>query len=73
VLRPAVVLADARRDDFVPCQLTSNRYADSRANFANEGVYEWPFERSGNVDVKRAFTRRTTSSTVKPNSRVRSL
>jgi len=31
VLRPAVVLADAGRDDFVLCQLTSNRYADSRA------------------------------------------
>ena len=31
VLRPAIVLADAGRNDFVLCQLTSNRYADTRA------------------------------------------
>jgi mRNA interferase MazF len=30
-LRPAVVLADAGRDDWVLCQITSNAYADSRA------------------------------------------
>ena len=30
-LRPAVVLADAGRGDFVLCQITSKPYADSRA------------------------------------------
>ena len=30
-LRPAVVLADAGRDDWILCQITSNPYADLRA------------------------------------------
>lgn len=30
-LRPAVVLADAERGDFVLCQITSKQYADKRA------------------------------------------
>lgn len=30
-LRPAVVLADAGRDDWVLCQITSKSYADSNA------------------------------------------
>ncbi|MBV8485829.1 MAG: type II toxin-antitoxin system PemK/MazF family toxin [Verrucomicrobia bacterium] len=30
-LRPAAVLADAGRDDWVLCQITSNSYGDSRA------------------------------------------
>jgi len=30
-LRPAVVLADAGKDDFVLCQITSKAYADTRA------------------------------------------
>ncbi len=30
-LRPAVVLADAGRDDYVLCQVTSNPYGDPRA------------------------------------------
>ena len=30
-LRPAVVLANAGRDDWVLCQVTSNSYADPRA------------------------------------------
>ncbi len=30
-LRPAVVLANVGRDDFVACQVTSNRAADARA------------------------------------------
>jgi mRNA interferase MazF len=30
-LRPAVVLADAGKGDFVLCQITSNTYADARA------------------------------------------
>ena len=30
-LRPAVVLADAGRDDWILCQITSNPYGDPRA------------------------------------------
>jgi mRNA interferase MazF len=30
-LRPAVVLADAGRDDWILCQVTSNAYGDPRA------------------------------------------
>jgi mRNA interferase MazF len=30
-LRPAVVLADAGRGDWILCQVTSNRYGDDRA------------------------------------------
>jgi len=30
-LRPAVVLADASRDDWILCQVTSNPYSDSQA------------------------------------------
>ncbi|MEI9865658.1 MAG: type II toxin-antitoxin system PemK/MazF family toxin [Limisphaerales bacterium] len=30
-LRPAVVLADCERNDWLLCQITSNPYADSRA------------------------------------------
>jgi mRNA interferase MazF len=30
-LRPAVVLADAGRDDWILCQITSNPYGDARA------------------------------------------
>ena len=29
--RPAVILADGGRDDFILCQITSNPYADPRA------------------------------------------
>lgn len=30
-LRPAVVLADASKGDYILCQITSNAYSDSRA------------------------------------------
>mgnify|MGYP005839044497 CR=1 FL=1 len=30
-LRPAVILADAGRDDWILCQVTSNPYSDTRA------------------------------------------
>jgi mRNA interferase MazF len=30
-LRPAVVLADSGRDDWILCQITSNPYSDTRA------------------------------------------
>lgn len=38
-LRPAVVLADAGRGDFVLCQVTSNTYADSSAIELTDGSF----------------------------------
>jgi len=39
-LRPALVLADAGRGDFLLCQITSNPYADPRAVELGEGSFE---------------------------------
>ncbi|MBI3432686.1 MAG: type II toxin-antitoxin system PemK/MazF family toxin [Hydrogenophilales bacterium] len=35
-LRPALLLADAGRDDWIACQITSNPYADSHAVLLNQ-------------------------------------
>jgi mRNA interferase MazF len=54
-LRPAVVLADAGRGDFVACQVTSNRDADPRAvelapaSFAAGGLRVVSFARPGKL------------------------
>jgi len=39
-LRPALVLADARRGDWVLCQITSNPYADPHAVTLEEADFE---------------------------------
>ena len=39
-LRPAVVLADAGREDWVLCQVTSKPYGDSRSILLNDGGFE---------------------------------
>ncbi|MGH8537785.1 MAG: type II toxin-antitoxin system PemK/MazF family toxin [Gammaproteobacteria bacterium] len=39
-LRPALVLADAGRGDWVLCQITSNPYADSHAVMIEEEDFE---------------------------------
>jgi mRNA interferase MazF len=39
-LRPAVVLAEISRDDFVLCQVTSNPYADPNAVELTDGEFE---------------------------------
>jgi mRNA interferase MazF len=50
-LRPAVVLADAARGDWVLCQVTSNPYGDSRAlelhaaDFAQGSLHRVSFAR----------------------------
>lgn len=50
-LRPAVVLADAGRGDWVLCQVTSNRYSDQAAiplvatDFAAGGLHRDSFAR----------------------------
>jgi len=38
--RPAVVLADAERGDWILCQITSNSYADARAIELTEDDFE---------------------------------
>ena len=38
-LRPAIVLADAGRDDWVLCQVTSNPYGDVRAILLDESGF----------------------------------
>lgn len=53
--RPAVVLADAGRDDFVLCQVTSNPYADPRAiqvtveSFSSGGLPRTSYVRPGKL------------------------
>lgn len=54
-LRPAVVLADAGRGDWVLCQVTSNLYADLRAvvlensDFAASSLQVTSYARSGKL------------------------
>ena len=54
-LRPAVVLADADRDDWILCQLTSNPYADARAieltdaDFASGSLMRKSYARPGKL------------------------
>lgn len=54
-LRPAVVLADAGRSDFVLCQVTSNPYADplavelSAADFASGSLQRTSYARPGKL------------------------
>jgi mRNA interferase MazF len=38
-LRPAVVLADAGRDDWILCQITSKSYGDTRAISLEDGDF----------------------------------
>jgi mRNA interferase MazF len=54
-LRPAVVLADAGRGDWILCQITSKSYADSRAieltdaNFAEGSLHVVSYARPGKL------------------------
>lgn len=54
-LRPAVVLADSDRDDFLLCQITSNPYADPRAvelipaSFRTGGLQKTSYARPGKL------------------------
>lgn len=54
-LRPAVILADAGRGDFVLCQITSKPYADSRAieignnNFSTGSLRVTSYARPGKL------------------------
>lgn len=59
-LRPALVLADAGRDDWVLCQITSKSYADSRAvelldtAFAQGGLQLASYARPGKLFTAHA-------------------
>ena len=59
-LRPALVLADAGRDDWVLCQITSKPYADSRAvelldtAFAQGGLQLASYARPGKLFTAHA-------------------
>jgi len=52
-LRPAVVLADAGRGDWILCQVTSNPYGDAQAvtldhaSFATDSLYVTSYARPG--------------------------
>lgn len=54
-LRPALLLADAGRGDWIACQITSNPYADDRAipltesEFAEGGLKRASFLRPGKL------------------------
>lgn len=54
-LRPAVVLADAGRGDFVLCQVTSNAFADplaielQAAHFASGSLHRTSYARPGKL------------------------
>jgi mRNA interferase MazF len=54
-LRPAVALADAGRDDWILCQITSNPYGDSRAiplaedSFAAGSLHRTSYARPGKL------------------------
>lgn len=59
-LRPAVVLADAGRGDWILCQITSNAYGDSRAitlaqaDFASGSLRRASFARPGKLFTAHA-------------------
>ena len=56
-LRPAVVLASVGRDDWIPCQVTSNPYADSRAIHITNGNFEaGSLQRSSYARPTKLFT-----------------
>ncbi|MBV5309484.1 type II toxin-antitoxin system PemK/MazF family toxin [Chromatium okenii] len=53
--RPALLLADAGRGDWIACQITSNAYADVRAvvisegDFINGGLLRQSYARAGKL------------------------
>ncbi|MEI7903670.1 MAG: MazF family transcriptional regulator [bacterium] len=59
-LRPAVVLADVGRDDYILCQMTSNPYADPDAvrlgdsDFASGSLHHVSYARPGKLFTANA-------------------
>ena len=56
-LRPAVVLADAGRGDYLLCQVTSNPYADTRAlTLTEESFSQGSLQRTSYARPGKLFT-----------------
>jgi PemK-like, MazF-like toxin of type II toxin-antitoxin system len=56
-LRPAIVLADAGRGDWVLCQVTSNPYADTRAiRLSDESFEQGGLQRPSYARPAKLFT-----------------
>jgi mRNA interferase MazF len=56
-LRPAVVLADAGRGDWILCQVTSNPYADSRAiMLSDKSFHQGELQRTSYARPTKLFT-----------------
>lgn len=73
-LRPAIVLADSGRDDWVLCQITSNPYADTRAveitdrDFAGGGLKRVSYARPGKLFTASASLMVRQGASLKPDS-----
>ena len=56
-LRPAIVLADAGRGDWILCQVTSNPYADTRAiMLSDESFRQGGLQRTSYARPAKLFT-----------------
>jgi mRNA interferase MazF len=56
-LRPAIVLADAGRGDWILCQVTSNPYADTRAiKLTDESFHRGGLQRTSYARPAKLFT-----------------
>ena len=69
-LRPALLVADAGRGDWIACQITSNPYADTRAieltntDFALGGLQRVSYIRPGKLFTASASLFAVTAGTV---------
>ncbi len=69
-LRPALLLADAGRDDWIACQITSNPYADPRAilidndDFTSGGLQRPSYARPGKLFTANGLLFASTAGTV---------
>ncbi len=56
-LRPAIVLADAGRGDWILCQVTSNPYSDTRAIvLSDESFHQGGLQRTSYARPTKLFT-----------------
>ncbi len=72
-LRPAVVLAGVDRDDWILCQITSNRYADglaveiTQSDFASGNLMRTSFARPGKLfSANRSLMQRVVGNLNEP-------
>lgn len=76
-LRPAIVLADAGRDDWILCQVTSHPYGDPRAvalgdaDFATGSLKAASYVRPGKLFTANRDLMLRSVATLKPDSRRR--